>query len=777
MFDATETITGDLDSIAGSADDVAESLTTAGSAAEGFTEAIDEAEDEANAFVDSLGDVVDVAAQATAGIEAVEAATESATDAFEDGTTDVLGYGTALDSLTDDALDVITTQKGVAESIDDVGDQAVESAAEVLTYTGALGALAGMDVGGDGDERGSGRGVGGIGGVDTPEVSGISLPDLSALSIATDVEDTDMSGISVRDKTFTVSAVTEGFGEAISQATTLLTTLRALDGTTVEAEADVDVDRQVAMGPGRLGRSTTNTLDPPDIGSLASALPSKLFGGGSGGDGFEMAFSLPDIPSLDLSSITETATGAASALTEVGGALGDLLGMSQQVAGIGRLAGALGSVGSAATAATAALGGFAILGTLAGSVVALTGAVGGLVTAFAGLGGALASVVGVGLFKKGQEIAAQSKEIESAWQGAQKWLSSFADEAKAALQPIMQLPTGDFLGGLIQGGLSALRDWSSLVSQVWPSISGMFDRLGQVWSANQPEFFAQLEGTIEAFLPMIEGFVAWFLRSAPEAIGFMRQMGTQLLPDVVEMFSALWGAIEPFIPAGAAAASIGMDLVTFLAELVTPISEILGFALTPTFQGLAWVMDKLAAGTKWLSDAFSSLMDSVNRWVGAIWSAATNLNAAKISKLLSNLVLMTFEALANAVGSGITSLYKTTISLIKKIPGASTAFKAWNALRGAKGKGKVKGALDMPNADLSGAMADLNPRKKGKQTSPVPVPGPGGATTTTYRGGDFAPKIEVTGKSRTEARGIASLVRTELGRLQREQRQRSYATN
>jgi hypothetical protein len=267
---------------------------------------------------------------------------------------------------------------------------------------------------------------------------------------------------SLSDKSIGITADTDGFDDATEKSSSLLDSLKSLGGLVVTPKIRVESDTDEV---GRV-RSALGSIPSPQIG-----LPSLRRGGGDGDDrefnlpslpnigGDGDGFNLPSLPDIggdggsilpDFSGVVSGAMSAASAIGKFGKSLGMVLGMSRRLAGLARLAGMLASIGSAASVASAGLGvigGVAIMGTLAGSIVSLTGAVGGLATAFLGLGGAIASVIGVGLYKKGKQIAEQSKEIKSAWQGAQKWISSFADEAKAALQPIFSLPTGDFLGG------------------------------------------------------------------------------------------------------------------------------------------------------------------------------------------------------------------------------------------------------------------------------------------------------------------------------------------
>ena len=443
------------------------------------------------------------------------------------------------------------------------------------------------------------------------------------------------------------------------------------------------------------------------------------------GDGIELAWSLPDLPDLTgiakgIGKVGDAASDALGPVTDFFAGLAKMAGLGKVVSGLSKVAGAIGSVGSAASA-LAGVGGIALLGFSLGGIVSVVAAIGGLVTAIVGLGSALAGLLGVGLFTKGEELAESSQDIENAMEGIQEYVKSLQDEVRDALAPIFELEgLQGFLEGFIGGGLSAIEDYATMTSRLFEPIQGMFDRLGEVWSAEQPDFFAELEETIRAFLPMIEGFLTWFIRASPDALAYMREMGTKLLPKVVRMFSAMSGAIKPFLPGGAALASILFDLVTIFVELITPIAELLGL-LSPLLELLAWGTDKVAGGIKYLSDGLSGL-------IARIMSAAQRADAFMLGDMLWNILIGAFETLTNAVIKGLEGLVNTVLDTIRSLPGGNEALEKVGLSEGVDFSGMEQDFSDMER--------DLNPNREGKQTeiSEIPGAGPGESGTEPYAG-------------------------------------------
>lgn len=685
-----------LEGISDSAEDVGEHLMDAAESASACSKAFSKADDEGEDLSDTLSGMADNAAVSSQSLDAVEEAAEEAQSAFWGATSAVVANTSELKDNAAAALEAAVAQRALASSVDAAGDEAAESAVEFAAYD-SVSSLPGLDI-------------------DAPDKT-ITQTIKRVLSVPeTDLDFSEQIEESIQ------SAISD-FDEAEEESRSFLSVIKSIgeslkDWPDIESRLpqslSVPLHLNIKGKPLRRLRGTVGDISGPTIGIQG------------GDEDFDFPGPTPviSIGSLvpDFEDIIKSGSRAADVLGEVAEGVGLLTGTLRQMKGIGKLVGLLAGLGGLSGTASALVGGlaaFAGIGTIVAGVIDLIAALGGLATATLGLGAAVASVLLVGVYKKGQKINKQSKEIKSAWEGAAKWISSFGDEAKQALQPIFSLPTGDFIAGFIRGGLNVLGDWSTMVKRLFPDISAMFGRLGQTWSQHQPEFFMQLEKTIRAFLPMIEGFIAWFIKSAPDALKFMRGMGTKLLPDLIEMFQAMWGAISPFLPAGAAFMSILMDLTTIFFELISPISEILGFALTPLFQGLAWILDIVADGVIWVSDAFSGLMDIVNEFFAAV----ANLNSKKVGQMIMALsmtifngIIFVFEMITNAVLVGIQGLYSFVFSLIKKIPGAKTALKAANATRKLMGKKPIDGKLNMPKVDFSGFMVDVNPKKPGKQT-------------------------------------------------------------
>ena len=446
---------------------------------------------------------------------------------------------------------------------------------------------------------------------------------------------------------------------------------------------------------------------------------------------FNLGSIIPNLPDIDFSGLTRgftsigrSADGSVGPVRELFGGISLFLGTTNEIAGLKSIAGTLGKLGGSG-AAISSLGGvataltaFAGIGTIIGAIISLTGAITGFVTALGSVGAITAGILGVGLFKKGEQLARNSKDIKNAWEGMAAYAKSFQDEVKKALNPIFNLPTGDFLEGFIGGGLDALADFSVLTERSWPGIDAMFDRLGEKWGKKQPAFFANLEELIATYLPQVEGFFEWFIRGAPGALAFMTDM-EPLLTKTVDMFSSMWGALEPFLPAGAAFMSILFDLGRIIFEILTPISELIAIPLTPTLQGIAWGIGLVADSAEWASNGLSGMVNILNRWIGAIWEATTSLEFGRVEGLFRNLTLGLLETLANAFVAGINGFYKLVLKFIKKIPGAKQAIAAMNKASQAAGQGKaIPDSLGIGNVSFDGAMADLQPRKPGKQTTP-----------------------------------------------------------
>lgn len=485
---------------------------------------------------------------------------------------------------------------------------------------------------------------------------------------------------------------------------------------------DLDVDRSPL-------RALKNKIRIP-IDFVRGKTPSLGEGDDDAFD-FHVGSVIPDLPDVDFGGLTrgftsigKSADGSVGPVRELFGGISLFLGTSNEVAGLKSIVGTLGKLGGSG-AAISSLGGvataltaFAGIGTLIGAIVSLTGAITGFITALGSVGAITAGILGVGLFKKGEQLARNSKDIKNAWEGMAAYAKSFQDEVRKALQPIFDLPTGDFLEGFIGGGLNSLADFSVLTERSWPGIDAMFDRLGEKWGKKQPEFFANLEELIATYLPQVEGFFEWFIRGAPGALDFMTDMAP-LATKTVDMLSSMWGALEPFLPAGAAFVSILFDFLRFIFEILTPVSELVAIPLTPTLQGLAWGMGLIADAAEWASNGLSGMVDKLDRWIGAIWEATTALEFGRVEGLFRNLTLGLLETLANAFVAGINGLYQLVLKHVKKIPGAKQAIGAMNMASVKAGKGKlIPDSLKAGKVSFDGWKADLQPNVPGKQTTP-----------------------------------------------------------
>lgn len=700
-------LSGKLDEIADSALDVAEGMNEAAASAE--------------ALETGLDDVEDQAPETARAVDKVTRSVNDATEAFTAGIPAAMAYQGALESIEDVNIDAgLSATETPHTAADGAAVTEVRASVNEASFLAARSAIE-------------------------------SLPDTHEVEVRADTDSFDLTGLraSVADigdmsmPTPSMDEFSEDAEDATEETHTFRSALSALPGL---LSTIARIDWGELLLPDRDGRDGSWDISLPDVGGLEwpdrpppevgipvgfrpgsidlrNHIPDRIASGD--GDGIDLAWSLPDLPDLTgvakgIGKVGDAASDAVGPVTDFFAGLAKMAGLGKVVSGLSKVAGAIGSVGSAASG-LAGIGGVALLGFSLGGIVSVVAAIGGLVTAVIGLGTALAGLLGVGLFAKGEQLAESSQDIENAMEGVEAYVKSLKDEVREALAPIFELEgLQGFLEGFIRGGLSAIEDYATMTARLFEPIRGMFDRLGEVWSAEQPEFFAELEETIRAFLPMIEGFLAWFLRASPDALSYMREMGTELIPKVVRMFSAMSGAIKPFLPGGDALMSILFDLVTIFVELVTPIAELLGL-LSALLELLAGGIDKAADAVKWLSDGLSGLIDDV-------MSVVRKLDAFTLGDLLYNITVGALEKMANATLKALESAVNVVLDWIKQRPGGNEALE----------KVGLEEGVEFGEADYSHMMEDLNPEKEGKQTtfSEIPGDGTGGSGTQPYQGGD-----------------------------------------
>jgi phage-related protein len=263
-----------------------------------------------------------------------------------------------------------------------------------------------------------------------------------------------------------------------------------------------------------------------------------------------------------------------------------------------------GAAASAITALNTSLTGTAVVaGTALAAISALGAAVGGLAVAAGGAAAGLAAIFGGGLLARGEELAAQSSEIEGALGGVKKILSQVGEAAQRALAPLKQPAFEEFAIGVLEGAVTLLNLAAESVARVSKPLMAMADTVSAAFWDQTPEFFAQLEATVVSLLPVLENIGTGLAGAIPDALGVLRNTATKLAPALGGVVSEASDLLPPLV-------SIGTTIVRALAPALQAALAV----LDPVLRGLAGVLDlasPLLTAVQSVADAFSGFTDAV----------------------------------------------------------------------------------------------------------------------------------------------------------------------
>jgi hypothetical protein len=271
-----------------------------------------------------------------------------------------------------------------------------------------------------------------------------------------------------------------------------------------------------------------------------------------------------------------------------------------------------------------------ILPVLIGLMGALAVPMAGLATAAVGLGGALAGVFGASLISRGERLAETSSSIKDKWAGVSEIFSQVGERAADILAPLQALGGENMVMGGFEFGLSILEDLVTLTENLWPSIERVLDSWGEVSSATGGEFFAELEATIEAFLPYLAMFGNYIMKNAGPALRFLRKEGTDIIPTV-------------------------SNLTNKIIDVLPPLVEFSGTVLKGAVPAIAWLIDILQGGLEY----FNALPEPVKE------SAAQ----FAVFAFIGYQAIGVLSGLFGAVGAGIKLLF--SFAEILKIGGVA----------------------------------------------------------------------------------------------------------
>lgn len=233
------------------------------------------------------------------------------------------------------------------------------------------------------------------------------------------------------------------------------------------------------------------------------------------------------------------------------------------------------------------------------AIIAMMGSLVSVASGFAlgglGAGAGLGTILGGGAWFMGEQIAAGDPDIAGPMEGLQELGSRIRPELENALQPLKQAEFGTLFMDTLEGAIAFIGDLATSFSRLSTVLIPFFERIGAKFWQQQPEFFAEMEKLIVAMLPYVEDFIVYFLNNMPDALAFVREEATKLIPVWGDFLTSIVDLFAVLSRLGGVIFNLILPPLTLLADLATSI-------LGPIVTVLAPAVEALAAAFSWLAD-------------------------------------------------------------------------------------------------------------------------------------------------------------------------------
>jgi len=452
----------------------------------------------------------------------------------------------ALAGLDDSEVDLVNVSldDSVAGTIGDLGDRASDSDGDVGGLRDSLGSLAGFDLSG---LRSSLSGLGDAASTGDLDADLETVPN-AALAASESIDELELRiGESRRTAATFASALNNLSGEERDAAATAIEASDTLGELRLRLRSAGGEARQAASQIDDLDGAAADLVDQ----SLASASGVRTLRGSIDEVGDEAAQAARQIDDLGDESVasaaqTNTLRGAAD---DAGDSLGGF------TASVGGISGRLSRLGP-------------IVAGIAPAILGLGSAFGGAAAGAGAFGGALGGIVFGGLQNKAQELADSNESIANASEGLEQIFSAFGDAVKEALAPLQTAANTEFAVAGLDGVVTLAEMAAESIASVAPVVRDVASSLGSDLLETAPAIFDQLETSVRAIAPAIEG-LGGLIRGLPTAIAFLRSEAAQIGPQLVSFAGSLFRL-------SVAAADLGSDLLAILLPPLTILVDVLG---------------------------------------------------------------------------------------------------------------------------------------------------------------------------------------------------------
>lgn len=293
-----------------------------------------------------------------------------------------------------------------------------------------------------------------------------------------------------------------------------------------------------------------------------------------------------------------------------------------------------------------------LLAVLATVVPGALSALGGFGAALGAVGAGIGSIALGGLLSAGEQLAAQSEDIETAWQGVTHIIGNLRDELMAALAPLKDAGFSSLVFAAFDGLVGAVRLFSETVKANAPTLIGFAQQIGAAFGSIGGGLMSEFTALIEELGPVVTDALASGIRMLPGILRSIRANAKALAPALAAFLPALVAALPELADMGVAFLKLVLPVLSGAIDVFS--------ALSPVISAFAGIVDMIpigvleALGSVLAGIAGAAIISSIVGMVSAIGGVVASLGgllsaAGTVVAILGGPVTVAVGALVGAL--------------------------------------------------------------------------------------------------------------------------------